>query len=114
MVISRGDVFWLDLGEPDGSRPALRRPVVVIQADAYNASRLATTVVAVMTSNTALAAMPGNVVVPSGAAGLPKDSVINVTALVTVNKVELVERAGALPAPLAHELTRGLTLVLGP
>ena len=113
-MISRGDVFWLDLGEPDGSRPALRRPVVVIQADAYNASRLATTLVAVMTSNTALAAMPGNVVVPSGVVGLPKDSVINVTALVTVNKIELVERAGALPAALTHELTRGLSLVLGP
>ncbi|WP_123370785.1 type II toxin-antitoxin system PemK/MazF family toxin [Cellulomonas sp. PhB150] len=113
MVIARGEVYWADPGEPDGSRPALRRPVVVVQDDAYNASALATTLVAVMTSNTALAGMPGNVLVPAGAAGLPRDSVVNVTALVTMNKRELVERAGMLPAALAYDVSRGLAQVLG-
>jgi len=112
-VIARGDVFWLDLGEPDGSGPALRRPVVVVQDDAYNTSRLATVIVAVITANTALAAMPGNVLLPAGSAGLSKDSVVDVTALVTVNKAELVEHVGRLPAALAYETTRGLRVVLG-
>jgi len=113
VVIARGDVYWVDLGSPEGSRPALRRPVVVVQDDAYNQSRIATTLVAALTSNVALAGMPGNVLVPAGAAGLPRDSVVNVTALVTVNKVDLVERAGALPAALAYDVSRGLAQVLG-
>ncbi|WP_304412827.1 type II toxin-antitoxin system PemK/MazF family toxin [Cellulomonas sp. HZM] len=111
-MIVRGDVFWLDLGEAEGSRPARRRPVVVVQDDAYNASRLATVVVAVMTSNVALAAMPGNVLLPAHATGLARDSVVNVTALVTVDKRELVERVGTVRAPLMSDVSRGLRLAL--
>ncbi|GEL95520.1 endoribonuclease MazF6 [Cellulomonas composti] len=106
-------MFWVDLGEPQGSRPGRRRPVVVVQDDAFNASRLATVLVAVLTSNVALAAMPGNVLVPAGAAGLSRDSVVNVTALVTMNKAELDERVGALPTALLHDVGRGLRRVLG-
>lgn len=109
----RGDVCWADLGEPKGSRPAKRRPVLVIQADAYSASKLSTTLVAVITSNTALAAMPGNVFLPAVASGLPKDSVLNVTALVTIDKTDLDPPVARLPVALMTEIDRGLRRVLG-
>jgi mRNA interferase MazF len=109
---SRGDVCWADLGEPRGSRPAKRRPVLVIQADPYNVSRLSTTLIAVITSNTALATMPGNVFLPSVSSGLPKDSVLNVTALVTIDKADLGQPVGTLPASLMAEIDRGLRRVL--
>jgi mRNA interferase MazF len=112
-VTQRGDVCWADLGEPRGSKPAKRRPVLVIQADPYNASRLGATLVAVITSNTSLAAMPGNVFVPAVASGLPKDSVVNVTALATLDKPDLEPAVGQLPASLMHEVDRGLRRVLG-
>src|SRR3984957_5885498 len=109
----RGDVCWADPGEPKGSRPAKRRPVLVIQADPYNTSKLGTTLVAVITSNTALAAMPGNVFLPAVASGLPKDSVLNVTALVTVDKAGLAPPVSRLPVALMTEIDRGLRRVLG-
>jgi mRNA interferase MazF len=112
-VTQRGDVCWVDLGKPRGSKPAKRRPVLVIQADPYNASRLNTTLAAVITSNTGLAAMPGNVFVPAIASGLPRDSVVNVTALVTVDKADLDPAAGQLPSSLMQEVDRGLRRVLG-
>jgi mRNA interferase MazF len=106
-------LHWVDLGESRGSKPAKRRPVLVIQADPFNASRLATTLAAVVTSNTALAAMPGNVFLPAAATGLPRDSVINVTALVTVDKDELDEPIGQVPDYLMQDVDRGLRQVLG-
>jgi mRNA interferase MazF len=112
-VTKRGDVCWADLGEPHGSKPAKRRPVLVIQADPYNASRLNTTLAAVITSNPGLAAMPGNVFVPAIASGLPKDSVVNVTALVTLDKTDLDPTVGQLPSSLMHEVDRGLRRALG-
>lgn len=112
-MIQRGDVCWADLGEPHGSKPAKRRPVLVIQADPYNTSRLNTALAAVITSNTGLAAMPGNVFVPAIASGLPRDSVVNVTALVTLDKAGLDPAVGQLPASLMHEVDRGLRRVLG-
>jgi mRNA interferase MazF len=112
-VTERGDVCWADLGEPHGSKAAKRRPVLVVQADPYNDSRLTTTLAAVITSNTGLAAMPGNVFVPAIASGLPRDSVVNVTALITVDKTDLEPAVGQLPASLLHEVDRGLRRVLG-
>ena len=112
MVISRTELYWADLGAPSGSRPAKRRPVLVIQSDPYNASRLATVLTAVITSNTALAAMPGNVFLPAAATGLPRDSVVNVTALVTLNKTDLTDRIGEVPPSLMHEVDRGLRRIL--
>jgi mRNA interferase MazF len=112
-VIQRGQVCWADLGEAHGSKPAKRRPVLVIQADPYNASKLNTTLVAVITSTTGLAAMPGNVFVPATASGLPRDSVVNVTALVTLDKTDLDSAVGRLPASLMHEVNRGLRRVIG-
>ncbi len=113
MVITRGDLYWVDLGEARGGTPAERRPVLIIQADPYNASRLATTLAAVVTTNTALAAMPGNVFLPAAATGLPRDSVVNITALVTVDKDDLDELIGRAPDYLMQDVDRGLRRVLG-
>ena len=111
-MIERGGIYWADLGVPVGSRPAKRRPVLVISADTYNTSRLATVVVAVITSNTALATMPGNVFMPATVTGLPRDSVVNVTALATLDKTDLTDRAGTAPPSLLDEVGRGLRQVL--
>jgi mRNA interferase MazF len=112
VVISRAEIYWADLGPPSGSRPAKRRPVLVIQADPYNASRLATVLAAVITSNTALATMPGNVFLPATTTGLPRDSVVSITALVTLNKTDVTDRIGEVPPSLMHEVDRGLRRVL--
>jgi len=86
--------------------------VLVIQSDPYNASRLATVLTAVVTSNTGLAVMPGNVFLPAVVTGLPRDSVVNVTAIVTLNKTGLSERIGDVPSIIMHEVDRGLRRVL--
>ena len=112
MVIERGGIYWADLGAPVGSRPAKRRPVLVVSADIYNASRLATILAATITSKTALATMPGNVFMPATVTGLPRDSVVNVTALVTLDKTDLTDRAGTAPPSLLDEVGRGLRHVL--
>jgi mRNA interferase MazF len=112
-VTSRGSICWADLGEARGSRPAKRRPVLIIQSDPFNISQLNTTIATVITSNTALAAMPGNVFLPAVVSGLPKDSVINVTALVTLDKTDLDEPVGHLSASLISDVDRGLRRVLG-
>lgn len=112
-MIQRGQLHWVDLGPAVASRPAKRRPVLVIQGDAFTASRLATVTVAVVTSKTALAAMPGNVFLPAVVTGLPRDSVVNVTALVTVSRDELSEPVGAVPVGLMNDVDRGLGRVLG-
>jgi mRNA interferase MazF len=111
-VIARGNVYWADLGQPQGSKPARRRPVLVVQADPYNNSRLGTVLAAVVTSNTSLAAMPGNVFLPASASGLPKDSVVNVTALITLDKDDLDDATGAVPRYLMDDIDRGLRQVL--
>lgn len=87
--------------------------MLVVQADPYNRSRLATVLVAVLTSNTRLAATPGNVFVPAGATGLPRDSVVNVSALVTLNKDDLTGAVGQVPASLMRAVDSGLRQVLG-
>jgi mRNA interferase MazF len=112
-VIRRGSIWWTDLGEARGSRPAKRRPVLVIQSDPFNSSRLNTVIAAVITSNTGLAAMPGNVFLPAASSGLPKDAVANVTALVTLDKTGLDAETGQLPASLMNDVDRGLHRVLG-
>lgn len=112
MVIDRGGLYWAELGRAVGSRPAKRRPVLVVQAPSYNRSRLATVLVAAVTSNTALATMPGNVFLPAAVTGLPRDSVVNVTALITLDKTDLTDRIGDTPQSLMHEVDRGLRRVL--
>lgn len=112
-MIQRGCLHWVDLGEPRGSAPGHRRPVLVVQSDAFNASRLSTTLAVIVTSNTALAGMPGNVFLPASATGLPADSVANVSALVSVNKADLDDQAaGHVPDYLMEEVARGLRRIL--
>ncbi len=113
-MIQRGEIYWMDLGRPRGSTPSKRRPVLVVQADAYNASGLRTALAVVMTSNTSNATMPGNVFVPATASGLPKDSSVNVTAFVTLDKTDLEDTAavGKLPGYLMNDVDGGLRLVL--
>lgn len=113
MTIQRGEIYWADLGEPQGSKPAKIRPVVIIQAQTYNESRLRTAVVATITSNTALAARPGNVFIAQATAGLSKDFVVNITGIATVDKQELGNPIGRLPDFLMHEVDRGLRQMLG-
>lgn len=111
-MIHRGGIYWADLGAASGSTPAKRWPVLVIQSRPFNASRLSTTVAAVITSNTRLATMPGNVFIPAVATGLPQDSVVNVTALVTLDKADLGAPAGHLPDSLMDDVDRGLRWLL--
>jgi mRNA interferase MazF len=115
-VIERGDVYWIDLGDPGEAshRPAKPRPVVVVQDDAYNRSRLATVVVVSLTSNLAAAAKPGSVLLAAADTGMGRDCVANVTQVSTVSRYELVEpRAGRVPAPAMREVDAGLAAVLG-
>ena len=111
-MIERGALFWADLGAAKGSRPAKLRPVLIVSADSFNRSGLATVLALVVTSNTEKASLPGNVFLPAVASGLPKDSVVNVTGLVTLNKSDLHERAGTAPLSLMHAVDRGLRLAL--
>jgi mRNA interferase MazF len=113
-VIERGAIHWVDLGGARGRTSAKRRPVLVVQADAFIASRLNTSLAVIVTSNTTNAAMPGNVFLPASVTGLPKDSTVNVTALVTLNKSDLEhsDAVGHLPDYLMHDVDSGLRLVL--
>ena len=111
-MIQRGEIYWVNLDDPRGSRPAKRRPMVVVQSDDYNASDLATVVAAVITSNTSLAALPGNVFLPASVTGLPKDSVVNVTSVVTLDRDDLGELVGTVPTYLTTDVDQGLRRVL--
>jgi mRNA interferase MazF len=110
--IRRGEVWWTDFGVPRGSEPGYRRPAVVVSSDRFNRSRLRTVLVAAITSNTALADMPGNVLLPVGGTGLDRPSVVNVTQLGTVDRELLDVRAGALSRDRLAALDAGLRLVL--
>ncbi len=113
MVIRRGSVWWAELGEPQGSAPGWRRPVLVVQADAFNRSRIGTVVVVVLTSNLRLLEAPGNVLLPARAAGLPRDSVANVSQIITLDRADLDEEAGRLDPRLMRQVEAGMRLVLG-
>jgi mRNA interferase MazF len=110
--IRRGEIWWADLREPRGSKPGYRRPVLVIQADSFNLSRIQTAIVAVITSNMELAGAPGNVLLPARSAGLTRDSVVNVSQLLTLNRSFLTEYAGTLSPRLQRSVDEGLRTVL--
>ena len=112
-MIAQGDVCWADLGAPAGSAPGYRRPVVVVQGDDFNSSRIATTVVVSLTSNLRLAAAPGNVLLAGERTGLPKDSVANVSQLATVDRAQLSERVGRLNESELGLVLAGIDVVLG-
>ena len=111
-MIERGGIHWVDLDAPQGSRPGKRRPVLVVQSDAYTASALATVLALVVTSNTSLAALPGNVFLPFSATELPKDSVANVSQVITIDRDFLIELAGRVRGQFLKDVENGLRLVL--
>jgi mRNA interferase MazF len=113
VVIAQGEVWLADLGEPTGSEPGFRRPVVVVQGDAFNRSSLRTVVCVTLTSNLRWADAPGNVLLPARATGLPKDSVANVSQQVTLDRDALTERVGGLSASNLELVLAGIDVVLG-
>lgn len=113
MVISQGEVWWVDLGEPTGSGPGYRRPVVIVQCDALNQSRVGTIVCVPLTSNLKWADAPGNVLLAARATGLGKDSVANVSLIVAVDRSQLTERIGKLARRQMELVLAGIDVVLG-
>jgi mRNA interferase MazF len=113
MVIAQGEVWWADLPAPSGSGPGFRRPVVVVQGDALNRSRLATVVCVPLTTNLLWAEAPGNVLLPSRVTGLPTDSVANASQIIALDKTHLTERVGRLTSAKIDLLLSGIDVVLG-
>jgi mRNA interferase MazF len=112
VVAERGEVWWADLGTPRGSAPANRRPVVVVSADSYNRSRIRTVTCAAITSNLRLGDAPGNVSLPAGSAGLDRESVVNVSQVVTLDKTDLLDHAGTLSRAEMRRVDSGLRQAL--
>jgi mRNA interferase MazF len=112
VVIQRGDVWWADLRAPQGSEPAFRRPILIVQADAFNQSRLNTVIGVALTSNIRLVDAPGNVLLLKKVSGLPKDSVANVSQIVTVDRTFLSEKTGHITGQTWKSVETGLRLVL--
>ncbi len=108
----RGDVWWATLPQPVGSGPGFRRPVVLVQSDAFTRSRIRTVVVVVVSSNARLALAPGNVQLSAEVSGLQRDSVANVSQIITIDKAFLVERCGRLPESIIRQIEEGLRVVL--
>jgi mRNA interferase MazF len=113
-VIRQGEVHWVDLGDLRGSEPAHRRPCIVVQNDAFNASRISTVVVVVLTSNLRLGGAFGNVTLRKGEAGLPKSSVANISQLATVDRTMLDGRLGRLSRRRLDEVLSGIYALLRP
>ena len=114
MVIKQGDVYWVDLGKPSGSEPGYLHPHVVIQNNVFNLSRINTAIVCVITSNLKRAQAPGNVLLESGEANLPRQSVVNVSQVFTVDKGYLVEKIGTLSRKRVRQILDGIRLLTEP
>jgi len=110
--MERGEIWWAELPDPTASEPGFRRPVVIVQSNIFNRSRIRTVIAVVLTSNLRVAEAPGNVIVPAFDSGLPKDSVANVSQVITVDRTFLTERRGRLPANLIRSIDEGLRLIL--
>lgn len=113
MVIEQSEVWWADLDEPTGSEPGYRRPVVVVQCDAINRSRIGTVICVPLTSNLKWAEAPGNVLMPKAETGLPKDSVANVSLIVALDKQVLTDRVRKIPRRRLDLVLAGIDIVLG-
>ena len=113
MVIAQGEIWWADIGEPIGSAPSFRRPVVVVQCDALNRSRSSTVVCVPLTSNLKWADAPGNLLLQAELTGLPRDSVANASLIVALDKSQLTERIGRLPRQQLAAVLSGIDVVLG-
>ncbi|MBY0497743.1 MAG: type II toxin-antitoxin system PemK/MazF family toxin [Cyanobacteria bacterium] len=112
MVVERAQVWWADLGEPDGSEPGYNRPVLIVQSDAFNRSRVQTVSAVVLSTNARLVDAPGNVLLPAKATGLPEDSVANVSQVITIDRDFLIGLAGRVRGQFLKDVENGLRLVL--
>ena len=112
-ALVQGQVWWAELPDPAGSGPGFRRPVLVVQGDTFNRSRIRTVVVVPLTSNPRLAEAPGNVMLSQADTGLPRESVANVSQIVTIDRALLVDLVGHLPARLVELVLSGIDVVLG-
>ena len=108
----KGEIWWASVPDPVESSPGYRRPVIIIQANSFNESKICTVIVVTITSNILLADAPGNVFLSSSSTGLPKDSVANVSRVITIDKSFLTEKVDVLTQELIHELELGLRMVL--
>ncbi len=113
-MITQGDVYWIDMGDPSGSGPALLHPHVVIQNNVFNRSRIRTVVVCALTSNLNRASAPGNVLLEPGEANLSKQSVVNVSQIFTEDKADLAEYIGTLSRKRVYEILGGIRLLIEP
>ena len=114
MEIKQGDLFWVDLGIPRNSEPGYRHPFVVIQNNLFNQSKINTVVVCALTSNLKRAKAPGNVLLLKTEGNLKKDSVVNISQLITVNKSDLSEKIGSLSLARTREIVEGIELLVEP
>jgi len=112
LTIKQGDIFWVDLGFPKGSGPGYRHPHVVIQNNVFNESKINTVVVCALTSNLKRSKAPGNVLSRKGEGNLKKDSVVNISQIITVDKSDLVERIGSLSPSRVKEIIEGVKLLI--
>jgi len=110
--VKRGEIWWASLDEPTGSQPEFKRPVVIISSNDFNVSKIQTIIVVVITSNLRLAEAPGNIELPKKGTGLPRNSVINVSQLLTLDKSFLTKKIGKLPSKKLQSLNDGVRLVL--
>jgi mRNA interferase MazF len=113
VAVSQGDIWWADLPAPQGSAPGFRRPVVVVQGDHLNRSRIVTVVCVPLTSNLTWATAPGNVLLSANTSNLPKDSVANASQIITINRTLLTERVGKLAPRHVAQVLNGIDIVLG-
>lgn len=111
MVVAQGEIWWADLGLPVASQPGFRRPVLVLQGDSINQSRISTVICVAITSNLQWADAPGNVQIEPEETGLPKPSVINCTQIVTLDRSQLTERVGTLSASLLRQVMAGMDII---
>ena len=112
-MIRQGDVRWAELPDPSGSGPGFRRPIVIVQSDAFNRSRIPTAVCVTLTSNLSLAAAPGNITLAPDETGLGRESVANVSQVVTLDRTDLSDRDGVVPSDLLERILQGIELMLG-
>ena len=113
-MIKQGEIYWVDFEDPAGSGPGYRRPCIVIQNNLFNASKINTAIVCIIASNLALAKAPGNVLLKKGEGGLPKDSVANVSQIITLDKTDLEEKIGQLGKRTINDIVTGIKLFIEP
>ncbi|MBI4230054.1 MAG: type II toxin-antitoxin system PemK/MazF family toxin [Planctomycetes bacterium] len=111
--VTQGEIWWADLPDPEGSGPGFHRPVLIVQGNPLNRSRIATVVCVLLTSNLVWAEAPGNTLLPADVSGLPKDSVANASQILTVDRALLSRRAGRLSPKRLAQVMSGIDVVLG-